>query len=84
MATGVVSAVIVDASRLTVYGTNIAAGHLAQSQQLSAPVVVGTLCAFIGSFVGRQVPWKVTLRAVQIIVVLAMLLIGVGLASGLV
>lgn len=84
MATGVVSAVIVDASRLIVYGTNIAAGHLAQSQQLSAPVVVGALCAFIGSFVGRQVPRKVTLRTVQIIVALAMLLIGVGLASGLV
>jgi uncharacterized membrane protein YfcA len=46
--------------------------------------VVGTLCAFIGSFVGRQVLRKVTLRAVQIIVALAMLLIGIGLASGLV
>jgi uncharacterized membrane protein YfcA len=84
VATGVVAAVIVDASRLIVYGTDIAADHLAQSQQLIAPVVVGTLCAFIGSFVGRQVLRKVTLRAVQIIVALTMLLIGIGLASGLV
>jgi len=53
VATGVIAGVIVDASRLIVYGTDIAADHLAHSQKLIAPVVVGTLCAFIGSFVGR-------------------------------
>lgn len=84
VATGVVSAIIVDASRLIVYGTGIAADSLAQSQQLIAPVVVGALCAFIGAFAGRQVLRKVTLRAVQIIVALAMLLIGIGLLSGLI
>lgn len=84
VATGVVSAIIVDASRLIVYGTGIAANYLAQSQQLIAPVVVGALCAFIGSFAGRQVLRKVTLRAVQMIVALAMLLIGIGLVSGLI
>lgn len=84
VATGVISAVIVDASRLLVYGAGVMADYLAQSQQLIAPVVVGTLCAFIGSFMGRQVLRKITLRAVQIIVALAMLLIGMGLASGLI
>jgi uncharacterized membrane protein YfcA len=84
VATGVVSAVIVDASRLIVYGTGIAADYQAQSQELIAPVTVGAFCAFIGSFAGRQVLRKVTLRAVRIIVALAMLLIGIGLASGLI
>jgi len=84
VATGVVSAIIVDASRLIVYGTGIAAGYLTQSKPLIAPVVVGTLCAFIGSFAGRQMLRKVTLGAVRVIVALAMLLIGIGLVSGLI
>ncbi len=58
--------------------------HFAQSQELLAPVAVGTICAFIGSFVGQPVLQKVTLATVQIVVAGAMLLIGVGLAAGLV
>lgn len=84
VATGVVSAVIVDAARLVIYGIGFMAGHLAQSQEILAPVVVGTVCAFIGSFVGKRVLQKVTLRTVQIVVAVAMLLIGAGLAAGLV
>lgn len=84
VATGVVSAVIVDAARLTVYGTGFIAGHLAQSRALLAPVVAGTLCAFVGSFAGKRVLRKVTLRTVQIAVAAAMLLIGTGLVMGIV
>lgn len=84
VATGVVSAVIVDAARLTVYGTGFIAGHLAQSRALLAPVVAGTLCAFVGSFAGKRVLRKVTLRTVQIAVAAAMLLIGIGLVMGIV
>jgi uncharacterized protein len=79
-----VSAVIVDAARLVIYGAGFMAGHFAQSQEILAPVVVGTVCAFIGSFVGKRVLQKVTMRTVQIVVAMAMLLIGVGLAAGLV
>lgn len=84
VATGAVSAVIVDAVRLIVYGTGIIASHLGQSREIIAPVVVGTVFAFIGSFLGKRVLRKITLRAVQIIVAAAMLLIGVGLVSGLI
>lgn len=84
VATGVVSAVIVDAARLATYGSGIMASHLGQSQEIIAPVVVSTICAFIGSFVGKRVLQKITLRTVQIIVAVAMLLIGVGLVSGLI
>lgn len=84
VATGAVSAVIVDAARLVVYGAGFMSGHLAQSQEILTPVVVGTVCAFIGSFVGKRLMHKVTLRTVQIVVAVAMLLIGGGLAAGLV
>lgn len=84
VATGVVSAVIVDAARLVVYGTGFMADHLAKSHELFAPVAVGTICAFIGSFVGKRVLQRVTLHTVQIMVAVAMLLIGSGLAVGLV
>jgi uncharacterized membrane protein YfcA len=84
VATGVVSAVIVDAARLMVYGAGFMGSHIAQSQELLAPVVVGTVCAFVGSLVGKRVLPKVTLRTVQIVVAMAMLLIGAGLATGLV
>lgn len=84
VATGVVAAVIVDAVRLITYGTGVMAEHLAQSQELLAPVAVGTVCAFIGSFAGKRILQKVTLRTVQIVVAVAMLVIGSGLTSGLI
>jgi len=84
VATGVVSAVIVDAARLTVYGTGFMADHFSKSQELVAPVMVGTVCAFIGAFVGKRVLRKITLHTVQIVVAVAMLLIGIGLLAGLV
>ena len=83
VATGIVSAVIVDATRLLVYGTGFMAEHLSSSQELIAPVAVGALCAFAGAFVGKRVLQKVTLRSVQIVVAAAMLLIGSGLVAGL-
>jgi uncharacterized membrane protein YfcA len=83
VATGVVSAVIVDAVRLMVYGTAMLAGQFSQAQTLALPVAVGTICAFSGAVVGKRVLQKVTLRTVQLIVATAMLGIGTGLALGL-
>ncbi|OGB27250.1 MAG: hypothetical protein A3I66_10045 [Burkholderiales bacterium RIFCSPLOWO2_02_FULL_57_36] len=83
VATGIVSAVIVDATRLMVYGIGFMADHLSRSQELVVPVIVGVVCAFIGAFAGKRVLQKVTLRTVQIVVAAAMLLIGSGLAAGL-
>lgn len=83
VATGVVSAVIVDAVRLTVYGTAMLTGQFTEVQAIALPVIVGSICAFIGAFVGKRVLQKVTLRTVQVIVAVAMLGIGTGLALGL-
>jgi len=83
VATGVVSAVIVDAARLAVYGTATFANQFAHVQALLRPVAVGTICAFVGAVAGRYLLKKVTLPAVQIIVAVAMLGIGSGLTLGL-
>lgn len=48
------------------------------------PVAVATACAFAGSYLGKRVLRKLTLRAVQLTVAFAMLLIGAALAMGLV
>ncbi len=83
VATGVVSAVIVDAVRLAVYGTGVLAAPSSALQELLAPVVVGTLCAFAGAWIGKRLLATVTLRTVQWIVATTMLLIGSGLIVGL-
>jgi uncharacterized membrane protein YfcA len=84
VATGVVSAVLVDAIRLTVYGTGFLSVHLTKSQELIAPIIVGTICAFAGAFVGKRFLQRVTLKAVRVTVAAAMLLIGIGLLAGFV
>ena len=57
------------------------AAQLAASRELVAPVFVGTLCAFVGAFVGKRLLKKVTLRAVQLTVAMAMPLIGGALLA---
>ena len=84
VATSVVSAVLVDAVRLAVYGTSFLAEHLAQSQDLALPVAVGTVSAFLGAYFGSQLLHKITLRVLQIAVATMMLVIGSGLLFGLV
>lgn len=84
VATGVVSAVLVDAIRLMVYGAGFLSGHLTNSQELITPIIVATICAFTGAFIGKRFLYKVTLQSIQIVVATAMLLIGLGLLAGLV
>jgi uncharacterized membrane protein YfcA len=84
VATGVVSAVLVDAIRLTVYGTGFLSVHFTKSQELITPIIVGTICAFAGAFVGKRFLQRVTLKAVRVTVAAAMLLIGIGLLAGFV
>jgi uncharacterized protein len=84
VATGVASAIIVDATRLLVYGLGAVPDQFSKSHALVAPVLVGTVCAFFGAWVGKRMLTKVTLRGVQIMVATAMLVIGTGLAIRLV
>jgi len=83
VATGIVSSVIVDVSRLLVYGTGLLTDHLTRSGELAAEVMVGTICACMGSLAGMRLLPKVTLDAVRIAVAAGMLLVGLGLISGM-
>ena len=61
-ATRVVAAVMIDFSSLMVYGVGVMAAHWYRSLQILTPMLVGTLCAFTGSFMGKRVMQKVTMR----------------------
>jgi len=80
--TGVVTAVIVDVTRLAVYGLTFDIASLAGSG--AGPLLVAaTAAAFAGSFVGTRLLRRVTLRTVQRIVAILLVLVGAGLAAGL-
>lgn len=81
--TGVVSAVMVDTARLSVYGvSHFRASFEALPREIVGLVITATLAAFIGAFVGARLLKKVTLRTVQIVVALCMIGTGGGLAAG--
>ena len=85
VATGVVSAVIVDTVRLAVYGVSyFAASFEALPQEIIGIVIAATLAAFAGAYLAVRLLKKVTLRAVQIVVALTMIGVGTGLATGLI
>lgn len=84
IATSVVSAVIVDAARLFVYGISFSQSNFVTSQEkLLLPIIIGIGCAFLGSLGGIYFLKKVTFRVVQIIVVGLLLWVGVGLIVGI-
>jgi uncharacterized membrane protein YfcA len=80
VATGVVLAVMVDVTRLAVYGWQGAARDLAVDWTL---VISATLAAFAGAWLGARWLHKVTLRFVQLIVAALLLAVGAGLVTGL-
>jgi uncharacterized membrane protein YfcA len=82
--TGVVAAVMVDIARLLIYGLVFYAYSFnALENSTIGLVVAATLAAFVGSFIGRRLLKKVKLRTVQVIVGLMLILLGIGLGSGL-
>ena len=85
MATGVVSAVIVDSVRLSVYGVSYyTTSFEAVPAEVAGLVVSASLAAFTGAFLAARLLKKVTLRTVQIIVAACMIGVGGGLAAGLI
>lgn len=84
--TGVVSTVGVDTARLIVYGATFVnhdfsslAGHGAMGT-----ILAGTIAAFVGSFIGNRMLKKVTMRTVQLIVGVMLILLSVALGTGIV
>lgn len=81
--TGTVSAVLVDAARLPVYGLGFYASRFAELEGIGALVLAATLAAFLGAFLGVRLLGKVTYGTVQAIVGVMLVAVGLGMATGL-
>lgn len=83
--TGAACTVLVDVVRLTVYGAAFQAGGWAVAGNASAALLIAaTFSAFLGAYLGKRLVKKVTLRFVELTVAVLMVLIGSGLAAGLI
>lgn len=84
--TGVACAVLVDLSRLSVYGSTVLLEHFAVLGRTNGHVLVAaaTVCAFLGAFVGARMMKKVTLTTLKRVVGVLLILMGAALAAGLV
>lgn len=79
VATGVVLAVMVDLSRLLVYGWDLSAMH----RSIEWPLVVAASgSAFAGAYFGSRLLEKVTIRSVRIAVSAMLAAVSAGLISG--
>jgi len=79
IATGVVLAVMVDMSRILVYGWDMAG----RPQEIEWPLVMAaSFSAFTGAYLGKKLLRKLTIKSVQAVVSLLLVLISLGLASG--
>lgn len=81
IATGIVIACIVDFSRLGVYYTRFSDGILKENLAL---ILAATLSAFAGAYLGSMLLKKVTMRGVQVIVTVMLVVLSVGIGLGLV
>ncbi|MGY6214597.1 TSUP family transporter [Methylolobus aquaticus] len=79
VATGVVLAVMVDMSRLVIYGADIVANRSVVQWPL---VLAASTSAFIGAYVGSKVLKKVTIRSIQLAVSFLLTIVALGLISG--
>jgi uncharacterized membrane protein YfcA len=83
--TGAACTVLVDSVRLAVYGAAFHTGGWQMLRGDSAVLVLAaTLSAFLGVYLGKRLLKKVTLRFIELTVAGMMLLIGAGLAGGLI
>ena len=81
IATGIAIACLVDITRLTVYIPRMVSSNAFQHWPM---ILTGTLCAFAGAYAGRQLIKKITLKALQMIVTIMIILFGIALASGMI
>ncbi len=79
IATGIMIAVMVDFARLAIYGRQLT------GRESLDWALVGAAClsAFLGAYLGRKWLEKITMRTVRYIVSALLLLVGLGLGSGL-
>ena len=86
IASGISIAILIDISRLTVYGTSFLFEKLQATDggQSTTYVLVACLSAFVGSYFGKKLLNKITIRNVQIIVSVMLLVFAILLGMGIV
>lgn len=86
IATGIASAVLIDISRLTVYGASFFARHFAtiSGDQSVNMMIIAILFAFAGSFIGRKALKKIELPTIHLIVGIMIFVLGILLGLGII
>ena len=82
--TMVISAVVVDLSRLLIYGATFFSRDFAilKDQGGIGLVIAGSLAAFAGAFIGSLILKKITMRTIQIVVGVMLFLLSIGIGTG--
>lgn len=81
IATGVVIACLVDFTRLSVYASRFTSSNLHENMML---LISATVAAIAGAYVGSKLLKKITLRFIQIIVAVMLIIISLALGSGII
>jgi uncharacterized membrane protein YfcA len=81
IATGVLIAVCIDITRLPVYISTL---DFTTLRNAGVQLMIVTLAAFAGALAGKSLLPKVTYRAIQYLVAVALMLIGILLATGII
>jgi len=81
IATSVVISCFVDFTRLAVYSTRFVKADLDENISL---VLSATLAAIAGAYMGNKLLKKVTLKTIQILVAVLLIMISIGLGTGLI
>lgn len=81
IATGVVIASLVDFTRLSVYASRFTSANLHENLTL---LISATLSAIAGAYFGKKLLKKVTLRSIQLIVAIMLIIISFALGLGLI
>ena len=79
VATGVMLAVMVDMSRMLIYGWEMSGQHHTVQWPL---VIAATVSAFIGAYFGSKLLKKITIRSIQVVVSVLLVVVSLGLMSG--
>lgn len=79
IATGVVIACLVDFTRLSVYASRFTSSNLHENLTL---LISATLAAIAGAYLGKKLLKKVTLRSIQLLVGVMLILVSVALGLG--
>jgi len=85
IATGIAAAIVIDISRLSVYGSSFFARHFkALGDDSTLLVVTACMAAFAGSYFGSKMLRKITFRGVQLTVGVLILALALLMAGGII